>query len=88
MEQKWIPKLVKSGPQEKEPKRGREKFQEKINAAKGKMAVHCGFWGGLIPNNIESLEGLIKSGVLGIKAFLTHSGIDEFPQQLKSYMTN
>jgi allantoinase len=56
-----------------------EKFQEKINAAKGKMAVHCGFWGGLIPNNIESLEGLIKSGVLGIKAFLTHSGIDEFP---------
>jgi allantoinase len=51
----------------------------KIEAAKGKLHVNCGFWGGVIPENIEDLDELIESGVLGIKAFLTHSGIDEFP---------
>ena len=51
----------------------------KIKSTENKMKVDCGFWGGLIPNNIENLEELINSGVLGIKAFLTHSGIDEFP---------
>ena len=54
-------------------------FFAKIKSTENKMKVDCGFWGGLIPNNIENLEELINSGVLGIKAFLTHSGIDEFP---------
>ena len=43
--------------------------------------LHCnvGFWGGIIPGNTNEIEPLIKAGVLGFKAFLTHSGIDEFP---------
>ena len=32
-----------------------------------------------IPGNDKDIEPLIKKGVLGFKAFLTHSGIDEFP---------
>ena len=56
-----------------------ETFYQKREAAKGKLYCNCGFWGGIVPANIEHLEGLIKSGVMGIKAFLTHSGIDEFP---------
>jgi allantoinase len=56
-----------------------ETFYRKLEAAKGKLYCNCGFWGGIVPSNIEHLEGLIKSGVMGIKAFLTHSGIDEFP---------
>jgi len=54
-------------------------FQDKIEAAKGKLYCNCGFWGGIVPANADKLEELIDAGVLGIKAFLTHSGIDEFP---------
>lgn len=54
-------------------------FDEKLAAAKNKLQVNVGFYGGLIPGNANELEGLIKAGVLGIKCFLTHSGIDEFP---------
>ncbi len=54
-------------------------FQEKLNATQGKLYCNCGFWGGIVPENADKLEELINAGVLGIKAFLTHSGIDEFP---------
>lgn len=52
---------------------------EKIAAAKGQLHINCGFWGGLVPYSLYELEPLLNSGVLGIKVFLTHSGIDEFP---------
>lgn len=51
----------------------------KLETAKGKLHVNVGFYGGVIPSNIDDLDGLLNSGVFGIKAFLTHSGIDEFP---------
>jgi len=51
----------------------------KLRAAEGKTWVNCGFWGGLVPANADQLDELLKSGVFGLKAFLTHSGIDEFP---------
>ncbi len=51
----------------------------KLEAAKGKLHVNVGFYGGVIPDNINDLDGLLSAGVFGIKAFLTHSGIDEFP---------
>ncbi|HWR33973.1 MAG TPA: allantoinase AllB [Chitinophagaceae bacterium] len=54
-------------------------FNEKIKAAEGKLHVNCGFWGGIIPGNEKDIDPLIENGVLGFKAFLTHSGIDEFP---------
>lgn len=54
-------------------------FNEKLAAAKNKLHVNCGFYGGLIPGNTNEIVGLIDSGVMGIKCFLTHSGIDEFP---------
>ena len=56
-----------------------EALTEKINASKNKLNVNVGFYGGLIPGNTQYLEPLIKAGVVGIKCFLTHSGIDEFP---------
>jgi allantoinase len=56
-----------------------EAFNEKINAAKGQLNTNCGFWGGIVPGNEREIEPLIEKGVLGFKAFLTHSGIDEFP---------
>lgn len=57
----------------------REAFEKKLAATEGKLHVNCGFWGGIVPENINDLDDLIESGVFGIKAFLTHSGIDEFP---------
>lgn len=54
-------------------------FDKKLQASNGKLHTNCGFWGGVIPGNAHEIESLINAGVLGFKAFLTHSGIEEFP---------
>ncbi len=43
--------------------------------------LHCEllFHGGLVPGNLDQIEPLIDGGVVGLKAFLCDSGIDEFP---------
>jgi allantoinase len=56
-----------------------EAFDKKLNAAITKLHTNCGFWGGIVPGNESDIAPLIEKGVLGFKAFLTHSGIDEFP---------
>jgi len=48
-------------------------------AAQGKCWVNVGFYGGIIPGNEKHVEPLLQAGVLGMKAFLCHSGLDEFP---------
>jgi allantoinase len=57
----------------------RPALEAKIVASTGQCFVDVGFWGGVVPGNAASLEGLADGGVLGCKAFLVHSGIDEFP---------
>lgn len=59
-------------------------FNIKQKAAEQKLHVNCGFYGGIIPSNEKDIEALIKAGVFGIKGFLTHSGIDEFPNISKA----
>ncbi|MBA2341098.1 MAG: allantoinase AllB [Pyrinomonadaceae bacterium] len=54
-------------------------LNEKLSAARDKLWVDCGFYGGFVPGNSHDFEPLIKAGVLGFKAFLIHSGIDDFP---------
>lgn len=54
-------------------------FHQKLEASENKLNVNVGFYAGLIPGNSSDLEELINAGVLGVKCFLTHSGIDEFP---------
>ena len=54
-------------------------LHQKMAAARGQLHVNCGFWGGIVPGNAAEVPGLIGEGVLGFKAFLTHSGIDDFP---------
>ncbi len=55
-------------------------FKQKIKkGTESKRYVNCGLYGGLVPNNLDDLEELINCGVMGIKCFLTHSGIDDFP---------
>ena len=56
----------------------REALQSKWEAARGKTQVDVGFWGGVVPGNAGELAGLLADGVLGFKAFLVPSGVDEF----------
>jgi allantoinase len=56
-----------------------EALRQKLAAAEGKLWVDCGFYGGVIPASAAQMEPLIRAGVLGLKTFLCHSGIDEFP---------
>jgi len=54
-------------------------LETKRTAAAGKLFADVGFWGGVVPGNAGALGGLADAGALGCKAFLVHSGIDEFP---------
>lgn len=54
-------------------------LRKKAEAARGKLFVNCAFWGGIVPGNSSELEALLKAGVPGFKVFLTHSGIEDFP---------
>ncbi len=51
----------------------------KLDAARAKLWVDCGFYGGVVPGNRAHVGALMSAGVLGFKAFLCHSGIGEFP---------
>jgi allantoinase len=51
----------------------------KRHAAEGKCWVDVGFYGGLVPGNLEQIEPLVDAGVCGVKAFLCDSGLAEFP---------
>lgn len=57
----------------------RASLEAKLSACAGQCAVDVGFWGGVVPDNAWALPELAAAGVLGCKAFLVHSGIDEFP---------
>lgn len=54
-------------------------LRAKLDASAGKLWTDVGFYGGVVPGNTDHLRPLIDAGVLGFKAFLCHSGIDEFP---------
>ncbi|KAF4520690.1 hypothetical protein B566_EDAN006366 [Ephemera danica] len=56
-----------------------EALQIKRAAAGKQNYVDLAFWGGVIPTNIESLQGLVDDGVVGFKCFLVDSGVPEFP---------
>lgn len=55
-----------------------EAFDAKVAAALHR--AHCDFalWGGLVPGHLDDLPRLAERGVFGFKAFLSHSGIDDF----------
>ncbi|RFA21987.1 allantoinase AllB [Subtercola boreus] len=51
----------------------------KRTAAARQATVDVGFWGGAIPSSLGHLRELHDAGVFGFKAFLSPSGVDEFP---------
>src|SRR5882724_1445715 len=57
-----------------------ESFEQKLGAADAKSVTDFAFWGGLVPGNLDHLEELAECGVVGFKAFMSNSGIDDFPR--------
>jgi allantoinase len=55
-----------------------ESFDRKLECAKAKSLTDFGLWGGLTPSNLDKLEELADRGVVGFKAFMSNSGIDDF----------
>lgn len=53
-------------------------FDLKCAAAEKSSLVDFGLWGGLVPGNLNQLETLRDRGVVGLKAFMCNSGIDDF----------
>ncbi|MEV5956741.1 allantoinase AllB [Streptomyces sp. NPDC051987] len=56
-----------------------EHLRVKREVAADKAHVDVGFWGGALPDNLRDLRPLHEAGVFGFKAFLSPSGVDEFP---------
>ena len=56
-----------------------EAFDLKLAAAQKNSLTDFALWGGLVPQNSCRLEGLAARGVIGFKAFMCHSGMDDFP---------
>jgi len=61
------------------PTLDRASFNEKRAAAEAQSVVDFALWGGLTPINLDKLEELRDCGVIGLKAFMSNSGIDDFP---------
>lgn len=55
-----------------------ESFDLKLAAARKCSHVDFAFWGGLMPENLDRLEELADRGVIGFKAFMSNSGIEDF----------
>jgi allantoinase len=53
-------------------------FDLKVAAAQGTARVDFALWGGLVPGNIAQLPELAARGVIGFKAFMANSGIEDF----------
>lgn len=53
-------------------------FDAKRAAAEQNSLVDFALWGGLVPENLDQLEVLRDRGVIGLKAFMSNSGIDDF----------
>ncbi|OAH09435.1 allantoinase AllB [Streptomyces jeddahensis] len=57
-----------------------ENLRTKQEVARTKAHIDVGFWGGALPDNLKDLRPLHDAGVFGFKAFLSPSGVDEFPE--------
>ena len=60
------------------PVLNKESFLAKQQAAEASSHTDFALWGGLTPDNLENLSDLAELGVIGFKAFMSNSGIEDF----------
>jgi allantoinase len=53
-------------------------FDTKLEVMRRESVTDFALWGGLVPGNLERLPELAERGVVGFKAFMCNSGLDEF----------
>lgn len=53
-------------------------FDAKVAAATGVAHIDVALWGGLVPGDRDRLDELAARGVVGFKAFMSASGVEEF----------
>jgi len=53
-------------------------FNQKLACAQAASLIDFALWGGLTPQNLDRLDELAARGVIGFKAFMSNSGIDDF----------
>jgi allantoinase len=53
-------------------------FDLKLQAALANSRTDFSLWGGLTPRNLDRMEELAERGVVGFKAFMSNSGIEDF----------
>src|SRR5581483_526000 len=51
----------------------------KVAAVAERSVFDYGLWGGIVPGNLDNLAELRAGGVVAAKAFMCHSGLDEYP---------
>ncbi|HEV8131584.1 MAG TPA: allantoinase [Acidobacteriota bacterium] len=54
-------------------------FHLKARLGQRNSVADFALWGGLVPSNLDRLEELHVCGVVGFKAFMSETGIDDFP---------
>ena len=55
-------------------------FDEKHAALAASSVTDFALWGGIVPGNRDQLAELAERGVIGFKAFMSDSGLPEFPR--------
>jgi allantoinase len=53
-------------------------FKQKLTAMERSSVTDFALWGGLVPGNLQELPELAACGVIGFKAFMSNSGLEEF----------
>ncbi|MFE9434406.1 allantoinase AllB [Streptomyces sp. NPDC006640] len=64
-----------------------DNLRTKRDVARPKAHIDVGFWGGALPDNVKDLRPLHEAGVFGFKAFLSPSGVEEFPELDQEQLT-
>jgi len=54
-------------------------FDAKLAACRGASRTDFACWGGIVPGRVDRLPELAERGVIGFKAFMSDSGIADFP---------
>jgi len=55
-------------------------FAAKADTLKQHSRLDGALWGGLVPGNLARMKELADCGVIGFKAFMSNSGMDDFPR--------
>ncbi len=55
------------------------RLNEKRRIAEEKSHLDFAIWGGLVPDSLAFMQEMAAGGAIGFKAFMCHSGLDEFP---------